>query len=154
MNQRVHDSIQQVSQLGNRLASVLLLACLPFVPTLVFGQVYSYTTATNGAPNTVAANVTGTNLSRVNGAGTPGSPCPSGFSSDGYSTTLTYSTALAAIEFTVTPNAGFQLDLTDISADLRRSSNGPASVRFAYSTDGGMTWTDKGSDGTPNNDVS
>lgn len=114
-------------------------------------QIYSYTSATNGAANSVAANATGTSLSRVNGANTPGTPCGTGFSVTNYSSTTTFSTGLAAVEFTVTPNSGYKLNITGFSAGLRRSGSGPASARYAYSTDGGTTWIDQGSNQTPNN---
>lgn len=136
-----------------------LLLKTAVVCTFVFGflaegvhaQIYSYTSATTGTPNSVAANATGTNLSRVNGAAAPGSPCSTGFSVSNFSSTTTFTTSLAAVEFTVTPNSGYQLNVTGFSAGLRRSGSGPASARFAYSTDGGTNWTDQGSNQTPNN---
>lgn len=114
-------------------------------------QIYSYTTATNGSSASVAANATGTGLSRVNGATAPSTPCGTGYSVTNFSSTATYSTSLAAVEFTVTPNAGYVLNVTGFSAGLRRSSSGPASVRYAYSTNGGTSWTDQGSNQSPSN---
>ena len=110
------------------------------------GQILSYTTATTGALNSVATNATGTALARVNGVTVPGSPCGTGFSSATFSTSSTYSSALSAIETSVSPATGYRLNVTGFQADLRRSATGPASIRFAYSTDGGTTWIDQGSD--------
>ncbi len=116
-----------------------------------YSQIVSYTSATTGALNSVATHATGTALARVNGATTPGSSCSTGFSSDGFTSTMTYSSSLPAIEVSVTPATGYALNVTGFSADLRRSSTGPASVRFAYSTDGGTTWTTQGSNQSPDN---
>ncbi|MBC8047262.1 MAG: putative metal-binding motif-containing protein, partial [Fimbriimonadaceae bacterium] len=118
---------------------------------LINAQIYSYTSSTSGAPNSVAANATGGNLTRVNGANAPGSPCGTGFSSTNFSNAVAFSTALKAIEITVTPNANYQLNPGSVSAGQRRSGTGPVSARYAYSTDGGTTWTDQGTDQAPNN---
>ncbi len=116
-----------------------------------YGQIISYTSATTGALSSVAANATGTALARVNGATAPGAPCGTGFSSDAFTSTTTYSATLPAIEVTVTPASGYALNVTGFTADMRRSSTGPASVRYAYSTDGGTTWINQGSNQSPNN---
>ena len=116
-----------------------------------FGQILSYTSATDGSLSSVASNATGTALSRVNGANIPGSPCGSGFSSKNFSSTTTYSSSLAAVEVTVTPATSYALHVTSFSAGIRRSSTGPAMARFAYSTNGGSTWTDQGTNQSPNN---
>jgi uncharacterized protein YjdB len=42
----------------------------------------------------------------------------------------------------ITPNAGYQLNVTGIDAGLRRSPTGPSCARFAYSLDNGVTWVD------------
>jgi hypothetical protein len=129
----------------------LIALCLLVSANAMFAQILSYTSSTTGALNSVATGATGTSLTRVNGANAPGSPCGTGFSNTNFSSTTTYSTSLAAIEVTVTPNSGNSLNVTGFSADLRRSSTGPASVRYAYSTDGGTTWTNQGSNQSPNN---
>ena len=131
-------------------AMVWVFLCAAFITNLQ-AQIYSYTTATNGSPASIAANATGTSLLRVNGAASPSTPCGTGFSVTNYSATTIFSTSLAAVEFTVTPNSGYVLNVTGFSAALRRSGTGPASVRYAYSTDGGTTWTDQGSNQSPNN---
>lgn len=61
-------------------------------------------------------------------------------------TTSGYSNGRPSVQFSVTPDAGFQLDVTSISVDIRRNPKGPASWRLAYSTDGGATWTNSGTD--------
>src|SRR6266498_5233602 len=105
-----------------------------------FGQILSYTNAPNGSLSSVAANATGTGLLRVNGAAVSGLPCNTGFSTSNFSSTTTYSSSLAAVEVSVTPNLGFSLNVTGFTADLNRSGSGPVSIRFAYSTNGGSTW--------------
>src|SRR6188474_3299037 len=111
-----------------------------FVSTTVFGQIISYTNAPDGSLNSIAANVTATKLSRVNGATVAANPCATGFSSGNYSSINTYSISLGAVEVSVTPKAGYILNVSSLSADLGRSTNGPSSTRYAYSKDGGSTW--------------
>lgn len=116
-----------------------------------YSQVLSYTSDTSGALNMVAANATGNPLSRVNGATRPGTPCSSGFSATNFTSAGAYSSTLQAIETSVTPDPGYSLNITGFSVDLRRSATGPVYVRLAYSTDGGTTWIDQGTNQTPNN---
>jgi hypothetical protein len=106
-----------------------------------FGQILSYTNATDGSLASVAVNATGTGLLRVNGATASSSPCNTGFSTNNFSSTSTYSSSLTAVEVNVTANSGFNLNVTDFTADLNQSASGPVSIRFAYSTNGGSTWT-------------
>jgi hypothetical protein len=118
----------------------------------VNGQfIYEYTNNTSGNPNSVAANATGGNLTRENGATAPGSPCSTGFSSTSHSTSATYSTSHTAVQVILSANSGYSLSVTGFSVGLRRSGSGPQSARLAYSVDGGVTWIDKGSDDSPNN---
>ena len=116
-----------------------------------YSQIVSYTSATTGALNSVATHATGTALARVNGATAPSAPCGTGFSNASFTTTTTYSSTLPAVEVTATPASGYQLNVTGFSVGLRRSSTGPASVRFAYSVNGGTTWIDQGSNQSPDN---
>ncbi|HUM47240.1 MAG TPA: hypothetical protein PLD84_09940, partial [Chitinophagales bacterium] len=129
----------------------ILLSGFTFFSGSSKAQLYSYTNATSGSPAAVAANATGSNLARVNGATIPGSPCATGFSSTNFTSGTVYNTSLKAIEFTITPNTGFQLNIVSLTAGLRRSSTGPALIRFAYSTDEGATWIDEGSNHAPKN---
>ena len=123
-----------------RYAPIILLFIITANSNECFGQLLSYTNATNGSLSSVAANATGTSLSRVNGAAAAASPCSTGFSSSNFSSTTTYSSSLAAVEVSVTPNSGFALNVTDFTADLGRSGTGPGNIQFAYSTNGGSTW--------------
>lgn len=113
-------------------------------------QILSYTTDVGGALNMVTANATGTPLTRVNGAATPGAPCGSGYSVSAFTTATVFNAGLPAVEVTVTPDPGFTLNVSGFSAAMRRSGSGPAAIRFAYSTNG-TTWIDQGSDQSPNN---
>ena len=121
-------------------------------PERTFAQILSYTTDTSGLLNAVATNATGTSLMRVNGAVEPSAPCTAGgFSSRNFDSTLIYTTSLAAVQTSAAANSGYSLNVTGFSVDIRRSSTGPNDVRYAYSTDGGSTWTDQGVDQNPNN---
>ena len=111
-------------------------------------QVISYVDDTLGALSMTDPNATATSLMRVNGATLPSAICHYGFSSKSFSTTAFNDTS-KAVEVDVTPNSGHTLSVTGFVADLRRSNTGPVSARFAYSTNGGSTWTDQGSDQTP-----
>jgi|GEM_PF-4459404 len=114
-------------------------------------QIYSYTNDTAGNYSSIAANTTALKLIRYNGATRPGSPCGTGFSSNNLTNTTTYSTSLGAVEASVSAASGYLINATSFSVGMRRSGTGPANVRMAYSTDGGTTWIDKGSDDAPNN---
>ncbi|MCD6012002.1 MAG: C-terminal target protein [Flavipsychrobacter sp.] len=133
----------------NRIAYFLILFCLPNNSSQA--QILSYTTDTGGVLYSVATHVTGTPLTRVNGATRPSSPCSSGFSSSSFPSATTYTTGLPAVETSVAADAGFALHIKRFAVELRRSGTGPASVRLAYSTDGGITWIDQGIDHAPSN---
>ena len=126
-----------------------LLVILTSIKT--FGQILNYSTDTSGVLASVATNATGTALSRVNGAIHPATICGTGYSAASFTTATTYATTLPAVEVTASPNTGYALNVTSFSVDLRRSTTGPANVRLAYSTDGGASWTNQGTDQTPNN---
>ncbi len=113
--------------------------------TTANAQLYNYTTDLSGSPASVAANTSASNLGRVNGA-LAATGCPDGFNSNRFAEATTYSTARPAMEFSITPNAGYQLDVTALSVNARRNNKGPVSWRLAYSTDGGTTWVDNGTD--------
>ncbi len=134
-----------------------LFKLLVIVATLgLFGranaQILVYNTDTAGVLASVATNATGTNLNRVNGAAEPTAPCTlGGFSTTNFSASTTYSSTEAAVEVTAAPNSGYTLNVTDFHVAIRRSTTGPNNVRYAYSTDGGTTWIDEGSDNFPKN---
>ncbi len=136
----------------HRVAYSLIIACiLLLLSNAAIGQIINYTTDASGALASVATHVTTSPLSRVNGATLPSSPCSSGFSSSSFATTTSFTTTLPAVEVTLTPGTGFMLNVTGFSLELRRSGSGPATVRLAYSTDGGMSWIDQGVDHAPSN---
>ena len=132
----------------NKFYALILLA---FCFSTVHAQIYFYTNDTSGAYNSIAANATGVKLTRYNGAIRPGSPCAEGFSSQSFTTATTYSSTLPAIEADVTPNSGYQLNVTSFRVGMRRSNTGPADAMLAYSTDGGTTWTSQGTIQNPKN---
>ena len=104
-------------------------------------QILDYAADTSGALFSVAAFATGLPLYRVNGASEPASPCVAGgFSSNHFQSNTVLDTTKPAVEISLTPDAGYYLDITGITSQLRRSATGPDSVRYAYSTDGGITW--------------
>lgn len=127
--------------------SIRFILCLLFLGSSYFvsgQQIYKYTNATSGAPFSVAANATGSNLTRVNGASIPASPCITGFSSNQWSTAGIINLNGPAVEITVTPSIGYYLNMTQFSVGLRRNGSGPPIARLAYSTDGGSTWVQQG----------
>ncbi len=129
----------------------LLLQAIVLMSLPALGQLATYTTAPDGSLSTVATNATATPLARVNGAATPGAPCGTGYTVSAFTTATIFNTGLPAVEVVVTPDAGFSLVVSGINVDLRRSGSGPANVRLAYSTNGGSTWIDQGTDLLPNN---
>ncbi|HNI55778.1 MAG TPA: MopE-related protein [Chitinophagales bacterium] len=125
---------------------LLLTMALVCVFSVSKAQVYAYLDDPTGAYAGVATNASGTNLSRYNGLESDPA-CGVGFSSIKH-TTSGYSNNRPGVQFTVTPDAGFQLNITSISVDVRRNPKGPQFWRIAYSTDGGTTWTNSGVDAT------
>lgn len=72
--------------------------------------------------------------------------CPTGFVSYEHSKSTTYGNGRPSIQFSVMADAGFQLNVTNISVDIRRNPKGPTTWRLAYSLDGGTSWTNSGTD--------
>ncbi len=130
----------------------LLLSVGIFTTYINAVTIYSYTTATDGAYNSIASNITATGLSVVNTAALASGAaiCPTGFSVRNFSTATVFTTSLDAVEFTITPDAGYRVSIDGISAGMRRSNAGPANVRYAYKIGSGA-FIDKGSDDFPNN---
>ena len=128
-----------------------LLVLLLLAGNQLHAQILTYTNDSSGALNAVATDATGTALTRVNGASRPGTPCNTGYSVTNFSNASAFATTLAGVETSVTPLTGYTLNVTGFSVDLRRSASGPANIRLAYSTNGGTTWTDQGTNLSPNN---
>ncbi|MGB4928603.1 MAG: putative metal-binding motif-containing protein, partial [Chitinophagales bacterium] len=126
---------------------LLSLVAAAFGLTSVNAQLYNYTTDLSGVPASVASNTSASNLGRVNGA-LAATGCPDGFNSNKFSEATTYASTRPAMEFSITPNSGYQLDVTSLSVDARHNNKGPVLWRLAYSTDGGATWVDNGTDGS------
>ncbi len=125
------------------LLSSLVAIALGF--TSVNAQLYNYTNDLSGSPASVAANTSASSLGRVNGA-LASAGCADGFNSNKFSEGTIYATTKPAMEFSITPNSGYQLDVTSLSVDARHNNKGPVTWRLAYSTDGGATWVDNGAD--------
>ncbi|MFZ1632946.1 MAG: MopE-related protein [Chitinophagales bacterium] len=126
---------------------LLSLVAAAFGLTSVNAQLYNYTTDLSGVPASVASNTSASNLGRVNGA-LAATGCPDGFNSNKFSEATTYASTRPAMEFSITPNSGYQLNVTSLSVDARHNNKGPVLWRLAYSTDGGATWVDNGTDGS------
>ncbi|MDZ4822324.1 MAG: T9SS type A sorting domain-containing protein [Flavobacteriales bacterium] len=115
--------------------------------------IVTYTSSVPGNAQCVSTNtsVPTPMLTVVNGATNPAT-CSSGYTASNFPNTGTYATTLPAVRLTITPNAGYALSVTQFEYTLRRSvTNGPTSIRIAYSTDGGTTWIAKASNDTPTN---
>ncbi|HRF77989.1 MAG TPA: MopE-related protein [Chitinophagales bacterium] len=123
---------------------LLLTFALASVFSVSKAQVYAYLDDPTGAYAGVATNATGTNLSRENCL-LADPACGVGYSSNKH-TTSGYTNGRPSVQFSVTPDAGYQLDVTSISVDIRRNPKGPEFWRIAYSTDGGASWTNSGTD--------
>lgn len=109
-------------------------------------QLYTYTNDELGLPGVVATGVTASNLTPVNGVAYINA-CGTGYSADTWSTsTGAFSTAFSALQLTLTPGTGYSVTVTSIQFDLGRNPQGPQRMRYAYSTNGGVTWTNNGSD--------
>lgn len=123
-----------------RTLPVLLLSI--WVCSSANAQIYHYTDATGGAPNTVAANATGTNLYLVNST-TTGTGCTSGYLTKSYiaGSTQFVPSSTKGIGWDVEPATGYQLQITGFEMQARRASGSARRLAFAYSLDGGTNWT-------------
>ncbi|WP_159468705.1 T9SS type A sorting domain-containing protein [Dyadobacter sp. 3J3] len=120
---------------------LLLLTILLMVPALTFSQIYSNTfTGVSACPtpgniSTPIPNVTGTELTRNTITCTP-------FANAFNSTTLNNTASInnnSYIEFSVTANAGYQLDVTSLTFFRQGSASAPNQLEIRYSTDGFAT---------------
>lgn len=110
---------------------------------------YTYTNDEDGVPGIVAAGVSASDLSWVNGPAYIFA-CGDGFNSDTWSlSTDPFTTDYSAMELTLTPEYCLSMTITGIQFDVRRNPQGPMKARFAYSIDGGNSWVDAGADFEP-----
>jgi|GEM_PF-6284314 len=121
-----------------RLTSFLILYCLPLIS---FAQVVVYDlTGQNGAqatqpPTSTSATITASDITR--GPGVTAATSSGGTNS--FNAVGWTSSSLDPndyFEFTLTPKAGYQLDLTSISLSLRRTGT-TINYQFVYSIGGG-----------------
>ena len=125
----------------------LFIIILLLITGSMYGQIATYTgsggtsTAVTGYPNETV-----TILQDV-GFGS-NTACGSGGLSGKTVNTIwsTYNTTGPHYFIKITPNAGYQLNVTGFSAGMRVSNTGPTKVRYAYSLDNGATWIDDGVD--------
>lgn len=125
----------------------MFAACAAFLLASVpaFTQLYEYTDDISGNYTSVAGNMNATPLQRVYGC-TENTGCDEGFNSGQFSTSGTYAKHRSAIQFTLIPEAGYQLNISNCYFECGRNNKGPRMLRFAYSLDGGNTWFDNGTD--------
>lgn len=110
---------------------------------------YTYDNDEDGLPGTVASGVSASDLSWVNGPVFINA-CGEGFNSDTWSlSTDPFNTDYSAVQLTLTPDFCTEMTVTGIQFDVRRNPQGPESMRYAYSTDGGASWVDAGADFAP-----
>lgn len=124
------------------LTAILMFCIASFA---AHAQLYNYTNNVSGIPAYTDINTTFTNLARINGA-TMTSSCPDGFNSNKLNVAATFNTSRSAVEFSITPNVNYQLNVSSVSIDCRRNNKGPQKYRLAYSTNGGTTWQTNGTD--------
>ncbi|MEO6686203.1 MAG: hypothetical protein ABIN24_09565, partial [Dyadobacter sp.] len=122
---------------------LLLLTITLLLPTFLFGQIYSNTFMGISAcptPGNIASpipNVTGTELTRST------ITCAA-FANAFNSTTLNNTATIndnSYIEFSVTANAGYSLDVASLSFFRQGSASAPNQLEIRYSTDGFATST-------------
>ncbi|PQJ10521.1 hypothetical protein CJD36_011130 [Flavipsychrobacter stenotrophus] len=104
-----------------------------------------------GGNSTTVTPIAAVTTSALSAAGSFGSAtaCGSGgLSGLTVNNTITsYAASNPHVVYTITPaTTGATINVTGIHATVRSSATGPQLVRIAYSTDGGTTWTDNGTD--------
>ncbi|MBK9335174.1 MAG: hypothetical protein IPM98_00770 [Lewinellaceae bacterium] len=136
----------------NFVKAALLVLGSAFAPEALSGQVYSFTNASSGAPAVVATNATATSLTRGSGVLGTGLSCSGlteGFGAENWATSVfagassitSSNTGGDYIEFTLKPDAGYQLNITGFTASSRRTgvagdNRGPRELIYAYSNSG------------------
>ncbi|MBC8045184.1 MAG: T9SS type A sorting domain-containing protein [Fimbriimonadaceae bacterium] len=120
--------------------SILLITLSILIVSGVNAQIYSYTDNTGGVPAYTDPNTSGSNVDDKFGLGVAPSACPSGFNTKKYSTSPTWTITTTCVEFNITANTGYEMNIESLSADMRRTNNGPSQIRIGYSSDGGTTW--------------
>lgn len=131
-----------------KIAHNLTLACLTMLVMQagLNAQLYTFTNDELGAPGTVATGITASNLVGVNGV-TYINACGSGYVTDTWSTSAgPFSTTFSAVQLTLTPVSGYEVTVTSLQFDFGRNPQGPQKIRFAYSLNGGASWTNSGTD--------
>lgn len=125
----------------------LFIIIILLVTGSLYGQIATYTgtggtsTAVTGYPNEVVSSLFNSGFGSNTACGS------GGLSGKTVATTWTsYSTAGPRYYIKITPNAGYQLNVTGFNAGMRVSNTGPTKVRYAYSLDNGVTWVDDGID--------
>ena len=102
-------------------------------------NIYEYSENNLGTPFAVNSNMTGGSLARGSGLNSPSLTCTG--STDGFGSQNWHSGSAGAIgtadangeyvSFTITPNAGYRLNITGFTANLKAPS-GPTSARYSY----------------------
>ncbi|MVM40474.1 T9SS type A sorting domain-containing protein [Spirosoma sp. HMF3257] len=118
----------------------LLLVLLELYSLTSFAQVETYTFSSSDPGNQASkavtskdANITSSDITR--GAGITPASATSSINASGWISTT--QDANDYYEFTLTPNSGYQLNLTGLSLTERRSNSGPTNYLIAYSIGGG-----------------
>jgi hypothetical protein len=148
MKQRNTGNASRLSRSMALLSSVFMIS-MQLIAGKAGAQVANYT-GTGGTSTTVTyyTNESGTALTKT-GFGTATSCGSGGLSGMTMSTAITsYASGNPHVYYKVTPNAGYSIDITGISAICRSSGTGATKARFAYSLDNGTTWVSEGSDHT------
>lgn len=125
-----------------------IILCL-IATNSVWAQTLATYTGSGGTSTAVTANVANETVTSLATAGFgANTPCSSGgLSGMTVNVTFTsYSPSGPHVYFTVKPNSGYTLNLTGLTVGMRESGTGPTKARFAYSLDGGTTWTADASD--------
>lgn len=117
-----------------------------------YSTLYTYTTDVSGDFNFVAPNAVATDLTLYNGATLSGSACPTGFTSENYSSATSFDPATnKGVTAKVSPDGYRRLVVTGFTVGVRRSADGPEHVRLAYSVNNGANWISSGVDELPDN---
>ena len=126
----------------------ILIIIILLVTGSAYGQLATYTGSGGTSTAVTAGSVNETVTVLQNTGFGSNTPCTSGGLSGKTvpNTWTAYNIAGPHYFIKITPNTGYQLNVTGFSAGMRVSGTGPTKVRYAYSLDNGVTWTDDGTD--------
>ena len=149
---RAHSEVGEQTKNGERgqmkkflIASMGLVAAVVLAASQSSAQIVTFDVAGQGSPfNSTISGVSAGNEAAVTlsrGGGLLGNSAGNSFAATNWNNTATFNQNVDYFSFTVSPNAGYTLTLTDLKYAVNGSGTLPNDGQWGYSLDGGATFT-------------